>query len=124
MKRFLLPALLTAGLFLTASVYGQEVVQIDKQFGIQLTEAQLDAQSVQIDISNLIFRDETMAQKFFRSIENNLVTYALDYDAKTVVMTLHPERLGKHTWTLENWNNYLATAASNSAATYQSFENQ
>ncbi len=124
MKRFLLPTLLAVGLFLTVSGYGQEAVKVDRQFNIQLTESMLLQKSVQLDISGLQFRDEAMAVKFFNAIENNLVEYTVDFQNKTAVMQLFPERLGKHTWTLEQWNTYMNTAGTNSAETYKAFDNQ
>jgi len=124
MKRFLLPTLLAVGLFLTVSGYGQEAVKVDRQFNIQLTESMLLQKSVQLDNSGLQFRDEAMAVKFFNAIENNLVEYTVDFQNKTAVMQLFPERLGKHTWTLEQWNTYMNTAGMNSAETYKAFDNQ
>lgn len=124
MKQLLLPTFLVVGLFLSVSGYSQQAVKVDHQFNVQLTESMLQEKSVLLDISDLQFRDESVAIKFFNAIENNLVEYTVDFESKTAVMQLFPERLGKHTWTIEQWNSYMTTAGAASAATYKAFDNQ
>ena len=108
MKRLILPVLLAAGMLLSAEGYGQQAVKVDQNFNIQLTEDLLQQKFVQLDISGLSFKDEATATKYFNSIENNLVEFVLNYEAKTATMMLYPDRLGKFTYTLEHCY-YVAT---------------
>ncbi|HMZ88887.1 MAG TPA: hypothetical protein PK511_12030 [Chitinophagales bacterium] len=122
MKKLLMPVLLAAGLVFATAGYSQDAVKFDQHFQVQLTDAMLQSGSVVMDISDLQFTDEAAAQKYFNAIRNNLVEFTLDYSAHTVTMHLYPERLGKHTWTLSDWNAYLANMAERNAETYQSFQ--
>lgn len=122
MKKLLMPVLLAAGLLFTVAGYSQDAVKIDHQFQVQLTDAMLQSGAVQIDISALQFADEATAQKYFKSIANNLVEFTLDYNTHTATMHLFPERLGKHTWTLADWNAYLQTMSARCSETYQAFQ--
>ena len=109
MKRLILPVLLAAGMLLSAEGYGQQAVKVDQNFNIQLTEDLLH---------------EATATKYFNSIENNLVEFVLNYEAKTATMMLYPDRLGKFTYTLEDWNKYIATMSQRCSSNYNSFLNQ
>lgn len=122
MKRLITPALLVVALLFSASGFAQSV-KLDDHFSIQLTSQTLAQKSVQFDISGLNFKDEATAQKFFNSIQNNLVTFSVDYAAKSATMFLYPERLGKTIWTIEDWNQYLDSTSKRCATTYQSFSN-
>ena len=122
MKRFITPVLLTAALLFSASGFTQ-TVKLDDHFSIQLTSQTLEQKSVQFDITGLNFKDEADAQKFFNSIQNNLVNFSVDYATKTATMFLYPERLGKTIWTIEDWNQYLDATSQRCTTTYQSFSN-
>lgn len=122
MKRFLLPALLAVGMLFSVSGFSQTAVKLDKQFTIQLSESMLAAKAVTMDISELQFADEASAVKYFNAIKNNLTDYTVDFANHQVVMHLYPERLGKHIWTLSDWNAYLQTTANTNAETYKAFE--
>ncbi|MBK9455437.1 MAG: hypothetical protein IPO24_07530 [Bacteroidetes bacterium] len=124
MKRLILPVLLAAGMLLSAEGYGQQAVKVDQNFNIQLTDDLLQQKFVQLDISGLSFKDEATATKYFNSIENNLVEFVLNYEAKTATMMLYPDRLGKFTYTLEDWNKYIATMSQRCSSNYNSFLNQ
>lgn len=122
MKRVLLPALLAVGLLLTVTGYSQSAVKLDQQFTLQLTESMLSERSVTFDITDLQFADEITAVKYFNAIKNNLVDFTVDYTQQKAVMHLYPERLGKHTWTLADWNAYMATMSNTSAETFKAFQ--
>lgn len=124
MKRLILPVLLAAGLLISADGYGQQATKVDPNFTIQLTESMLQQKFIQLDISGLQFKDEVTAQKFFKSIQNNLVEFRVDYTAQTALMMLYPDRLGKFTWTLEDWNEYVGNMSTRCSSTYSSFLNQ
>lgn len=124
MKRLILPVLLAAGMLISAEGYGQQAVKVDQNFNIQLTEDLLQQKFVQLDISGLSFKDEATATKYFNSIENNLVEFVLNYEAKTATMMLYPDRLGKFTYTLEDWNKYIANMSQRCSSNYNSFLNQ
>ncbi|MBK8343840.1 MAG: hypothetical protein IPL12_11325 [Bacteroidetes bacterium] len=124
MKRLILPVLLAAGLLLSVDGYAQTAVKVDKNFSIQLTDELSQQKFVQLDISDLQFKSEADAQKFFKSIANNLCEFKVDYAAKTAVMMLYPDRLGKFTWTLDDWNKYVGDMSARCSATYNSFLNQ
>lgn len=122
MKRFLLPALLAVGMLFSVSGFSQNAVKLNTEFKLQLTESLLAQKALTIDISDLQFADEAAAVKYFHAIQNNLTDYTVDFAAQTVVMHLYPERLGKHTWTLADWNAYLETQAAANAETYKAFQ--
>jgi hypothetical protein len=122
MKKLLMPVLLAAGLMFTTAGFSQDAVKVDHQFQIQLTDAMLQSGALQVDISALQFADEATEQKYFKSIANNLVEWTLDFNAQTATMHLFPERLGKHTWTLSDWNAYLQTMSTQCAETYKAFQ--
>lgn len=124
MKRLILPVLLTVGLLFSISGYGQQAIKVDQSFNLQLTESILQQKFVQVDFSSLQFKDEVVAQKFFKSIENNLVSFTVDYASNTATMVIYPERLGKFTWTLDDWNTYFGNMSTTCSANYASFLNQ
>ncbi len=124
MKRLILPVLLAAGLLISAQGYAQQATKVEPDFNIQLTESMLQQKFIQLDISGLQFKDEVTAQKFFKSIGNNLVEFRLDYTSKTAIMMLYPDRLGKFTWTLADWNEYVGNMSTRCSSTYSSFLNQ
>ena len=124
MKRLIIPVLLAAGLLFTSVGFGQQVVKVDQNFSIQLTDQLLQQKSITLDISVLQFKDEANAVKFFHSIANNLVEFKLDYASKTATMNLFPERLAGHAWTLNDWNEYISTMSNRCSVTYNSFLNQ
>ncbi len=123
-KRLIIPVLLAAGLLFTTAGICQQVVKVDQNFTIQLTDQLLQQKSITLDISALQFKDEANAVKFFNSIKNNLVEFSLDYSTKTATMNLFPERLGTHEWTLANWNEYISGMGQRCTTTYNSFLNQ
>lgn len=122
MKRFLLPALLAVGMLFSVSGFSQNAVKLNKEFTLQLTETMLAQKAVTMDISDLQFADEATAVKYFNAIKNNLTDYTVDFAAQTAVMHLYPERLGKHTWTIADWNAYFQTQANVNAETYKAFQ--
>ncbi len=124
MKRFITPALLVLGILLAGSGYSQTAVTIDKQFSIQLTPQMIEQGQVQLDISSLNFIDETAAQKFFRSVENNLMSFSVDFASETATMYIYADRLGNQSWTIDQWNSYMITASQSCIANYQSFSKQ
>lgn len=124
MKKLILPVLLAAGLLLSAEGYAQQAVKVDQNFDIQLTDELLQQKYVILDVSGLQFKDEATAQKYFKSIANNLIEFHLDYATQTVTMMLYPDRLGKFTWTLEDWNKYVDNMSTRCSSTYTSFLNQ
>ena len=109
--------------FLADTGYSQ-VVKIDNNFNLQLTPQMIEQGSVQLDISTLLFADETAAIKYFRSVENNLVTFTVDFSASIVTMNFHADRLGNHQWTFDQWNNYINSTTQQCAANYQTFSHQ
>ncbi len=122
MKRFITPLLLTAAMLVTVSGFSQSV-KLDDHFSIQISDQTLQQKTVQFDITGLNFKDEPTAQKFFNSIQNNLVSFSVDFTAKTATMYLYPERLGKTVWTIEQWNDYMDATSIRCSTTYQSFSN-
>lgn len=122
MKRFLLPALLAVGMLFSVSGFSQTAVKLNTEFKLQLTESMLTQKAVTMDISDLQFTDEAAAVKYFHAIQNNLTDYTVDYPNRTAVMHLYPERLGKHTWTIADWNAYLLTQSTVNAETYKAFQ--
>ncbi len=124
MKRLIMPALLVLGLLLAGTGYSQTAVKIDKQFSIQLTNQMIEQGSVELDFSGLNFKDEESAQKFFKSIENNLMSYTVDFSSKTATMFIYADRLGNHTWSIEQWNSYMSSTSQSCITNYQSFSNQ
>jgi len=124
MKRFIMPVLLASGLLFTVCGFGQQAVKLDQQFNLQLTDELIQQQYVEYDFSALQFTNEAAAAKFFKSIENNLVSFSIDYTSKIATMKLYPERLGKHTWTLDQWNSYMSGTTQRCTTTYQSFLHQ
>jgi hypothetical protein len=124
MKRLILPVLLTVGLLFSISGYGQQAIKVDQNFNLQLNESILQQKFVQLDFTSLQFKDEVVAQKFFKSIENNLVSFTVDYASNTAMMVIYPERLGKFSWSLEEWNTFIANMSPSCSANYASFLNQ
>ena len=120
MKQLIMPVLLATGLLLSVSGFAQQAVKVDQSFTIELTDQLLEQKYVSLDISDLKFKNE----KFFKSIANNLVEFNLDYASKKVTMVLYPERTGKFTYTLADWNTYIDNMAKRSSSTYNSFLNQ
>jgi hypothetical protein len=123
MKRFITPALIALCLLITGSGYSQ-AISIDKQFNLQLTQQMIEQGSVVLDISSLSFTDEAAAVKFFRSVENNLFSFEVDFASKTATILIHADRLGSRVWSLEQWNDYLVISSKNCADTYQLFTHQ
>lgn len=124
MKQLIMPVLLATGLLLSVSGFAQQAVKVDQSFTMELTDQLLEQKYVTLDISDLKFKNEQEAQKFFKSIANNLVEFNLDYASKKVTMVLYPERTGKFTYTLADWNTYIDNMAKRSSSTYNSFLNQ
>lgn len=119
-----MPVLLATGLLLSVSGFAQQAVKVDQSFNIELTDQLLQQKYVTLDISDLQFKNELEANKFFKSIANNLVEFNLDYASKKATMVLFPERTGNHIYTLEDWNAYIDNMSTRSATTYNSFLNQ
>ncbi len=124
MKPLFKPLLIAIGLLFTVSGYTQNAVRVDQNFKVQITDQLLQQKFVTLDISDLQFKSELEAQKYFHSIENNLVEFNVDYSAKTATMLLFPERIGNHTWTLDDWNAYIANMSTRCSTTYNAFLNQ
>lgn len=124
MKQLIMPVLLATGLLLTVSGFSQQAVKVDQSFDIELTDQLLQQKYVALDISGLQFKNEIEAQKFFKSIANNLVEFNLDYASKKATMVLFPERTGNHVYSLEDWNVYIDNMSSRCSSTYNSFLNQ
>lgn len=122
MKRLITPILLAAVFFIAAPGFSQ-TVKLDNHFSMQINSQILEQKSVQFDITSLNFKDEATAQKFFHAIQNNLVSFSVDYSTKTATMYLFPERLGKAVWTIDDWNQYLENTSQRCTTTYQSFSN-
>jgi len=124
MKQLIMPVLFATGLLLSVSGFAQQAVKVDQSFNIELTDQLLQQKYVTLDISDLQFKNELEANKFFKSIANNLVEFNLDYASKKATMVLFPERTGNHIYTLEDWNAYMDNMSTRSATTYNSFLNQ
>lgn len=64
------------------------------------------------DISELALENEEAAIKMFNRISNNLVQFTLNWDAQTVTVHVHNERL-KEPRTIAEWNSYFEEDANN-----------
>ena len=66
----------------------------------------------EIDITSLHLGSEQLAKARFGHIENNLITYHVDFDNSKVILEVHLERVEGDkdiTW----WNEYLTSLCSN-----------
>jgi len=71
------------------------------------------------DFSHLDFPSAEEAERFFSGVSENLVSFKADFSTKKVGFRLY--RSGVYaTWTLEDWNSFLA----GKAAHYQTVYNQ
>lgn len=103
--------------FWSAQSNAQTPEKLSSNFNIQLPNVQA-AQSpdsdpseradltYEFDISDLKFKSELSAKRFFRSIGDNLAQFEVNYAKKTVGLTLKAKHL-RENWSIEDWNKYL-----------------
>jgi len=118
MKALFLALLISTTAFAFGTTADPVKASINDEMQIKLP-ADIALQSVYIlDISSLEFNDESQAKQFFGMFTENVVHYAVNYDAMEVEIHLHsyadPE------WNLDQWNTYFSNRSAKMQAVYSS----
>lgn len=74
-----------------------------------------------IDISGMDFKDAAAADRFFRSMTDNLVRANVDFAAQKAtlqIMTQYTESMG---WGLTEWNNYFVSVSERYQGAFDNF---
>ena len=109
LQSLLIVFMLVAGFHASAQTAAKATINSD--FVISLDQSAPMSSDYTFDISKLSFKDKTSAENFFMRMHDNLVSYTVNYDAKTVTVHLMQEYVAKRGWTVADWNNYFAQTA-------------
>ncbi|MFN3939163.1 MAG: hypothetical protein ACK4IY_01165 [Chitinophagales bacterium] len=74
-----------------------------------------------VDISSIAFKDAAGADRFFRSLTDNLVRATVNYDAKEATIQLMVAYA--EGWDVSQWNNYFATVQARYQGAFEKFNN-
>lgn len=102
---------------------GNETATIDSKFQITLPSDKPLSDIYTIDISQLTFKNAQMAGDFFRGYTDAGFSFTVNYDAKNVVLSFHPDENMK-SWTVADWNKYFQVRAMKMVAYYNALQNQ
>ncbi|HAE13185.1 MAG: hypothetical protein H6548_06150 [Chitinophagales bacterium] len=115
---FLVVSLLTAGL-----AFAQEalpVASFNDHLELVLPADAPVASAYTADISDMGFKNKMAAEKFFRSVTDNLVYTELNYEESVVTIHLRLE-YAREGWVAADWNNYFVQASERYRRSYNYF---
>ncbi|MBK6730970.1 MAG: hypothetical protein IPG60_08385 [Bacteroidetes bacterium] len=124
-KIYLLTVLVSGFLFLTTqSAIAQTeipVASFDENMVLTIpTDAELSPVYT-VDISNMGFKDAAAADRFFRSMTDNLVNAKVDYAAQTATVHLMLQYAPTPDWGVAKWNTYFTSVSSRYLGAYNKF---
>lgn len=118
MKKLKNVFLTAACVFMWAGVYAQSYVpaasteaSITTDYCVTVDNTQPLQQFYSIDIAHLGLESEYAAKKKFGHIQNNLISYHVDFENTKVILELHIDRAPEGT-DVSWWNEYLSSLCS------------
>lgn len=102
---------------LQAHAQTNAVATIDTNFQVVLPLELQMANAYTIDISGINFKNRETCEMFFNTMHEAVVNYVVNYDNKTVTLSLSYDERNKG-WTSADWNTYFAARAKKMAAVY------
>ncbi|MCG8577316.1 MAG: hypothetical protein MI810_20700 [Flavobacteriales bacterium] len=114
MKNLKRTALLLGLFIFSVSSFGQSnvpeptgIATVTEDYCVTLSTEKPLQNYYEIDITDLALESEYMAKKRFGHINNNLLTYHVDYSNSRVILEVHWDRV-KETTDVNWWNTYLS----------------
>jgi len=128
MKQKLLPALLS--LLITVSFSfsaGAQIANtgnavIGSDFVIHLDEASPLVADYTFDISKISFTGKDQAEKFFSICRDNLLSYTVNYEAKTATVHIGLQYMESRSWGVSDYNAYFVKTSERYRHTFEAIK--
>jgi len=101
----------------------QPVASFNDNMELILDNSAPISESYVIDITDMEFVSAEAAEKFFRSMTDNLVNTTVDYEAKQAIVNLSLQHVEEKGWGVDDWNAYFRTTAARYARMLNTFNN-
>ena len=111
--------LLPLFILLSFDVIAQEIPQLTKEFEITFNQQDVEQSRVIFGINQLNFKSELQARRYFGAISDNLTSFELNFEAKTVTLILQKSNLIE-AWNVTEWNIFFTTKKERYSSYYNS----
>ena len=94
---------------------------MSETFVVQLDSAGPMVDTYTIDCSSLAFTSDEAAERFFKSLQDNLVQFEFDAASQTATMRLSLPYVADKGWGVAEWNNYFNSTAERYGRMFEAF---